>query len=179
MAAAAAAARERRREQLRRWEAAVAAAPPAQGPPQPPRARSVRFERAAEFRAVCAGADLAEARAMVRAGGRALLGGANADGISALHQVGGACGKGAGLQNGRGLEGAKDSCGEQRVKWGQGGKGAGLGKGRGFGIHEAAERGRGYRRGVAWEGAGLWGGRGVGRGAWQWERGGAYERGGA
>ncbi|XP_040550943.1 protein phosphatase 1 regulatory subunit 12C-like isoform X1 [Gallus gallus] len=87
MAAAAAAARERRREQLRRWEAAVAAAPPAQGPPQPPRARSVRFERAAEFRAVCAGADLAEARAMVRAGGRALLGGANADGISALHQA--------------------------------------------------------------------------------------------
>uniref|UniRef100_A0A669QAA9 Protein phosphatase 1 regulatory subunit 12C n=1 Tax=Phasianus colchicus TaxID=9054 RepID=A0A669QAA9_PHACC len=87
MAAAAAAARERRREQLRRWEAAVAAAPPSQGPPQPPRARSVRFERAAEFRAVCAGADLAEARAMVRAGGRALLGGANADGISALHQA--------------------------------------------------------------------------------------------
>ncbi|NXF85101.1 PP12C phosphatase, partial [Eubucco bourcierii] len=53
-----------------------------------PRARSVRFERAAEFRAVCAGAELAEARAMVRAGGgRALLGGANADGISALHQA--------------------------------------------------------------------------------------------
>ncbi|XP_051632046.1 LOW QUALITY PROTEIN: protein phosphatase 1 regulatory subunit 12C [Manacus candei] len=87
-AAAAAAARERRREQLRRWEAAAAAAaanpPVPAGPPRPPR---VRFERAAEFRAVCAGAELAEARAMVRAGGRALLGGANADGISALHQA--------------------------------------------------------------------------------------------
>ncbi|KAM9272152.1 protein phosphatase 1 regulatory subunit 12C, partial [Cariama cristata] len=83
-AMAAAAARERRREQLRRWEAAAAAAPPATAAP---RARAVRFERAAEFRAVCAGADLAEARAMVRAGGRALLGGANADGISALHQA--------------------------------------------------------------------------------------------
>ncbi|KAM6184454.1 LOW QUALITY PROTEIN: protein phosphatase 1 regulatory subunit 12C [Sarcoramphus papa] len=83
---AAAAARERRREQLRRWEAA-AAGPPAPPVPPAPRARAVRFERAAEFRAVCAGADLAEARAMVRAGGRALLGGANADGISALHQA--------------------------------------------------------------------------------------------
>ncbi|XP_074990987.1 protein phosphatase 1 regulatory subunit 12C isoform X2 [Calonectris borealis] len=87
MAAAAAAARERRREQLRRWEAAAAAAPPPPPAPPAPRARAVRFERAAEFRAVCAGADLAEARAMVRAGGRALLGGANADGISALHQA--------------------------------------------------------------------------------------------
>ncbi|XP_074875241.1 uncharacterized protein LOC142026232 isoform X2 [Buteo buteo] len=86
-AMAAAAARERRREQLRRWEAAAAAAPPAPPAPPAPRARAVRFERAAEFRAVCAGADLAEARAMVRAGGRALLGGANADGISALHQA--------------------------------------------------------------------------------------------
>ncbi|KAM9591731.1 LOW QUALITY PROTEIN: protein phosphatase 1 regulatory subunit 12C [Morphnus guianensis] len=84
---AAAAARERRREQLRRWEAAAAAAPPAPPPPRPRGPRAVRFERAAEFRAVCAGADLAEARAMVRAGGRALLGGANADGISALHQA--------------------------------------------------------------------------------------------
>ncbi|XP_050176379.1 LOW QUALITY PROTEIN: protein phosphatase 1 regulatory subunit 12C, partial [Myiozetetes cayanensis] len=88
-AAAAAAAQERRREQLRRWEEAVAAAaaanpPVPAGPPRPPQ---VRFERAAEFRAVCAGAELAEARAMVRAGGRALLGGANADGISALHQA--------------------------------------------------------------------------------------------
>ncbi|XP_064296581.1 protein phosphatase 1 regulatory subunit 12C-like, partial [Phalacrocorax carbo] len=68
-AAAAAAARERRREQLRRWEAAAAAAPPPPAAPPAPRARAVRFERAAEFRAVCAGADLAEARAMVRAGG--------------------------------------------------------------------------------------------------------------
>ncbi|XP_068855221.1 protein phosphatase 1 regulatory subunit 12C-like [Aphelocoma coerulescens] len=87
-AAAAAAARERRREQLRRWEEAAAAAPaPQEARPGPPR---VRFERAAEFRAVCAGAELAEARAMVMApegGGRALLGGANADGISALHQA--------------------------------------------------------------------------------------------
>ncbi|XP_068785291.1 protein phosphatase 1 regulatory subunit 12C [Struthio camelus] len=84
-AAAAAAARERRREQLRQWEAAAAAA--AAGPPRPPRARAVRFERAAEFLAACAGADLAEAAAMVRAGGRALLNGSNADGISALHQA--------------------------------------------------------------------------------------------
>ncbi|XP_058678736.1 LOW QUALITY PROTEIN: protein phosphatase 1 regulatory subunit 12C, partial [Ammospiza caudacuta] len=88
--AAAAAARERRREQLRRWEEAAAAAPgagEAAARPGPPR---VRFERQAEFRAVCAGAELAEARAMVMApegGGRALLGGANADGISALHQA--------------------------------------------------------------------------------------------
>ncbi|XP_030826501.1 protein phosphatase 1 regulatory subunit 12C, partial [Camarhynchus parvulus] len=89
-AAAAAAARERRREQLRRWEEAAEAAPgpgEAAARPGPPR---VRFERQAEFRAVCAGAELAEARAMVMApegGGRALLGGANADGISALHQA--------------------------------------------------------------------------------------------
>ncbi|XP_058715542.1 LOW QUALITY PROTEIN: protein phosphatase 1 regulatory subunit 12C [Poecile atricapillus] len=87
-AAAAAAARERRREQLRRWEEAAAAAPaPREERPGPAR---VRFERQAEFRAVCAGAELAEARAMVMApegGGRALLGGANADGISALHQA--------------------------------------------------------------------------------------------
>ncbi|XP_072777660.1 protein phosphatase 1 regulatory subunit 12C isoform X2 [Taeniopygia guttata] len=87
-AAAAAAARERRREQLRRWEEAAAAAPgPGEARPGPPR---VRFERQAEFRAACAGAELAEARAMVMApegGGRALLGGANADGISALHQA--------------------------------------------------------------------------------------------
>lgn len=106
MAAAAAAARERRREQLRRWEEAAAAAPgpgPAEAPARPPR---VRFERQAEFRAACAGAELAEARAMVMApegGGRALLGGANADGISALHQVGGASLRGRGLtEKGRG-----------------------------------------------------------------------------
>ncbi|XP_077645973.1 protein phosphatase 1 regulatory subunit 12C [Lonchura striata] len=87
-AAAAAAARERRREQLRRWEEAAAAAPgPGRARPGPAR---VRFERQAEFRAACAGAELAEARAMVMApegGGRALLGGANADGVSALHQA--------------------------------------------------------------------------------------------
>ncbi|CAN8178690.1 unnamed protein product [Coccothraustes coccothraustes] len=66
-AAAAAAARERRREQLRRWEEAAAAAAgagEAAARPGPPR---VRFERQAEFRAVCAGAELAEARAMVMA----------------------------------------------------------------------------------------------------------------
>ncbi|XP_038238090.2 protein phosphatase 1 regulatory subunit 12C isoform X2 [Dermochelys coriacea] len=86
---AAAAARERRREQLRQWEAA----PPPPCPPRPPRARAVRFERAAEFLAACAGGELGEARAMLRGGPGGerpvpgLVNGTNADGISALHQA--------------------------------------------------------------------------------------------
>jgi protein phosphatase 1 regulatory subunit 12C len=66
------------------------------------RARTVRFERAAEFLAACAGGDLDEARLMLRAAdpgpgvesdpaasppARAVLDSTNADGISALHQV--------------------------------------------------------------------------------------------
>ncbi|EDL75834.1 similar to protein phosphatase 1, regulatory subunit 12C [Rattus norvegicus] len=68
------------------------------------RARTVRFERAAEFLAACAGGDLDEARLMLRAAdpgpgsgaatdpavpppARAVLDSTNADGISALHQA--------------------------------------------------------------------------------------------
>lgn len=96
--AAATAARERRREQLRQWGARAGAEP---GPGER-RARTVRFERAAEFLAACAGGDLDEARLMLRAAdpgpgaepdpdapppARAVLDSTNADGISALHQV--------------------------------------------------------------------------------------------
>ncbi|XP_045435658.1 protein phosphatase 1 regulatory subunit 12C isoform X2 [Pipistrellus kuhlii] len=100
--AAAAAARERRREQLRQWGARAGAEP---GPGER-RVRTVRFERAAEFLAACAGGDLDEARLMLRAAGpdpdpdpgaepdpaapppaRAVLDSTNADGISALHQA--------------------------------------------------------------------------------------------
>lgn len=98
--AAAAAARERRREQLRQWGARAGGEP---GPGER-RARTVRFERAAEFLAACAGGDLDEARLMLRAAdpgpgtgteldpatpspSRAVLDSTNADGISALHQV--------------------------------------------------------------------------------------------
>uniref|UniRef100_A0A8C8Z2B6 Protein phosphatase 1 regulatory subunit n=1 Tax=Prolemur simus TaxID=1328070 RepID=A0A8C8Z2B6_PROSS len=95
---AAAAARERRREQLRQW-GARAGAEPGHGER---RARTVRFERAAEFLAACAGGDLDEARLMLRAAdpgpgaeldpaapppARAVLDSTNADGISALHQA--------------------------------------------------------------------------------------------
>ncbi|XP_031516240.1 protein phosphatase 1 regulatory subunit 12C [Papio anubis] len=95
--AAAAAARERRREQLRQWGARAGAEP---GPGER-RARTVRFERAAEFLAACAGGDLDEARLMLCAAdpgpgaeldpaapppARAVLDSTNADGISALHQ---------------------------------------------------------------------------------------------
>ncbi|CAO2627287.1 Protein phosphatase 1 regulatory subunit 12C [Lemmus lemmus] len=99
-AAAAAAARERRQEQLRQWGARAGAEP---GPGER-RARTVRFERAAEFLAACAGGDLDEARLMLRAADpgpgsgaasdpsvspsvRAVLDSTNADGISALHQA--------------------------------------------------------------------------------------------
>ncbi|XP_052026017.1 protein phosphatase 1 regulatory subunit 12C isoform X1 [Apodemus sylvaticus] len=99
-AAAAAAARERRQEQLRQWGARAGADP---GPGER-RARTVRFERAAEFLAACAGGDLDEARLMLRAAdpgsgsgaasdpavpppARAVLDSTNADGISALHQA--------------------------------------------------------------------------------------------
>ncbi|XP_048186137.1 protein phosphatase 1 regulatory subunit 12C isoform X2 [Perognathus longimembris pacificus] len=100
--AAAAAARERRREQLRQWGARASAEP---GPGER-RVRTVRFERAAEFLAACAGGDLDEARLMLRAAdpgpgpspgtepdpaapppARAVLDSTNADGISALHQA--------------------------------------------------------------------------------------------
>uniref|UniRef100_A0A8C9IX66 Protein phosphatase 1 regulatory subunit n=1 Tax=Piliocolobus tephrosceles TaxID=591936 RepID=A0A8C9IX66_9PRIM len=96
--AAAAAARERRREQLRQWGARAGAEP---GPGER-RARTVRFERAAEFLAACAGGDLDEARLMLCAAdpgpgaeldpaapppARAVLDSTNADGISALHQA--------------------------------------------------------------------------------------------
>ncbi|XP_012668922.1 protein phosphatase 1 regulatory subunit 12C isoform X2 [Otolemur garnettii] len=96
--AAASAARERRREQLRQWGARAGAEP---GPGER-RARTVRFERAAEFLAACAGGDLDEARLMLRATdpspgaeldpaapppARAVLDSTNADGISALHQA--------------------------------------------------------------------------------------------
>ncbi|KAF3815008.1 hypothetical protein GH733_017284 [Mirounga leonina] len=96
--AAAAAARERRREQLRQWGARAGAEP---GPGER-RARTVRFERAAEFLAACACGDLDEARLMLRAAdpgpgaeldpaapppARAVLDSTNADGISALHQA--------------------------------------------------------------------------------------------
>ncbi|KAG8520587.1 Protein phosphatase 1 regulatory subunit 12C, partial [Galemys pyrenaicus] len=96
--AAAAAARERRREQLRQWGARAGAEP---GPGER-RARTVRFERAAEFLAACAGGDLDEARLMLRAAepgpgadpdpaapppACAVLDSTNADGISALHQA--------------------------------------------------------------------------------------------
>ncbi|XP_053464007.1 protein phosphatase 1 regulatory subunit 12C isoform X3 [Nycticebus coucang] len=96
--AAAAAARERRREQLRQWGARAGAEPG----PEERRARTVRFERAAEFLAACAGGDLDEARLMLRAAdpspgaeldpaapppARAVLDSTNADGISALHQA--------------------------------------------------------------------------------------------
>ncbi|XP_039713103.1 protein phosphatase 1 regulatory subunit 12C isoform X3 [Pteropus medius] len=96
--AAAAAARERRREQLRQWGARAGGEP---GPGER-RARTVRFERAAEFLAACAGGDLDEARLMLRAAdpgpgteldpaapspARAVLDSTNADGISALHQA--------------------------------------------------------------------------------------------
>ncbi|XP_070414658.1 protein phosphatase 1 regulatory subunit 12C isoform X1 [Equus przewalskii] len=96
--AAAAAARERRREQLRQWGARAGAEPG----PGVRRARTVRFERAAEFLAACAGGDLDEARLMLRAAdpgpgaepdpaappsARAVLDSTNADGISALHQA--------------------------------------------------------------------------------------------
>ncbi|XP_019566516.2 protein phosphatase 1 regulatory subunit 12C isoform X2 [Rhinolophus sinicus] len=96
--AAATAARERRREQLRQWGARAGAEP---GPGER-RSRTVRFERAAEFLAACAGGDLDEARLMLRAAdpgpgaepdpaapppARAVLDSTNADGISALHQA--------------------------------------------------------------------------------------------
>uniref|UniRef100_A0A8D0GAQ6 Protein phosphatase 1 regulatory subunit 12C n=1 Tax=Sphenodon punctatus TaxID=8508 RepID=A0A8D0GAQ6_SPHPU len=76
-------ARARRREQLRSWaeaEAGRAEPGPERGPGR------VRFEAAAEFLACCAGAELGAARGMLRAD-PAAVNGANADGISALHQL--------------------------------------------------------------------------------------------
>nr|XP_033816695.1 protein phosphatase 1 regulatory subunit 12C isoform X2 [Geotrypetes seraphini] len=86
--AAAAQAKERRREQLRRWALSAAAQPSAPGPARAP-GRSVRFPRSARFLAACAGGDLTEARAMLRAAAQSerVIDGTNADGISALHQA--------------------------------------------------------------------------------------------
>uniref|UniRef100_A0A2K5BWD1 Protein phosphatase 1 regulatory subunit n=1 Tax=Aotus nancymaae TaxID=37293 RepID=A0A2K5BWD1_AOTNA len=67
--------RERRREQLRQWGRGRR------------RARTVRFERAAEFLAACAGGDLDGRLDPPRRAARAVLDSTNADGISALHQA--------------------------------------------------------------------------------------------
>ncbi|XP_051899074.1 protein phosphatase 1 regulatory subunit 12C-like [Pristis pectinata] len=90
-AAAAVAASEKRRQQLQRWRGSCTdleageprwrARPGAAGCSP----RRVRFEAAAEFLAACASGDAAEAGEMLRGG--ADVNGANADGISALHQA--------------------------------------------------------------------------------------------
>ncbi|KAM9299402.1 protein phosphatase 1 regulatory subunit 12C [Gastrophryne carolinensis] len=98
-AAAAAQAKERRREQLRQWARSCtnqeAPEPRWQRRKRQPEergdagGRSVRFERAAEFLAACAGGDLLEAEDMLRAAedGESIIDSTNADGISALHQA--------------------------------------------------------------------------------------------
>ncbi|KAM4650881.1 protein phosphatase 1 regulatory subunit 12C isoform 1-T1 [Discoglossus pictus] len=107
-AAAAAQAKERRREQLRQW--ARSCTNQEAGEPRWQRrkrrtgggkdeegdrgsqgegdGRTVRFERAAEFLAACAGGDLLEAEDMLRGeAGRDVIDSTNTDGISALHQA--------------------------------------------------------------------------------------------
>ncbi|XP_063292663.1 protein phosphatase 1 regulatory subunit 12C isoform X1 [Pelobates fuscus] len=113
-AAAAAQAKERRREQLRQWALSCtnqeAAEPrwqrrrrrrrPGSGKPEGDDGeergsqgdgdgeRTVRFERAAEFLAACAGGDLLEAEDMLRGeAGNEVIDSTNTDGISALHQA--------------------------------------------------------------------------------------------
>ncbi|MEE6482952.1 hypothetical protein FKM82_013388 [Ascaphus truei] len=104
-AAAAVQAKERRREQLRQWTRSCtnqeAAEPRWQRRRRRTRAgegergwqgdedgRSVRFERAAEFLAACAGGDLLEAEEMLRGeAGKEVIDSTNTDGISALHQA--------------------------------------------------------------------------------------------
>lgn len=105
-AAAAAQAKERRKEQLRQWARSCtnqeAAEPRWQrrkrrldergGRADGDAGRAVRFERAAEFLAACAGGDLLEAEEMLRGEERKeITDSTNTDGISALHQVRGLC----------------------------------------------------------------------------------------
>ncbi|XP_077313653.1 protein phosphatase 1 regulatory subunit 12C isoform X1 [Lithobates pipiens] len=101
-AAAAAQAKERRKEQLRQWARSCtnqeAAEPRWQrrkrrldergGRADGDAGRAVRFERAAEFLAACAGGDLLEAEEMLRGEERKeITDSTNTDGISALHQA--------------------------------------------------------------------------------------------
>ncbi|XP_073427175.1 protein phosphatase 1 regulatory subunit 12C isoform X2 [Dendrobates tinctorius] len=108
-AAAAAQAKERRKEQLRQWARSCtnqeAAEPRWQrrkrrtgdgkeedegepGSRGDGDGRTVRFERAAEFLAACAGGDLLEAEDMLRGqAGEEVIDSTNTDGISALHQA--------------------------------------------------------------------------------------------
>ncbi|XP_069598176.1 protein phosphatase 1 regulatory subunit 12C isoform X5 [Ranitomeya imitator] len=108
-AAAAAQAKERRKEQLRQWARSCTnqeAAEPRwqrrkrrtgdgkeedEGEPGnrgDGDGRTVRFERAAEFLAACAGGDLLEAEDMLRGpAGAEVIDSTNTDGISALHQA--------------------------------------------------------------------------------------------
>ncbi|XP_073512471.1 protein phosphatase 1 regulatory subunit 12C isoform X4 [Phyllobates terribilis] len=106
-AAAAAQAKERRKEQLRQWARSCTnqeAAEPRwqrrkrrtgegkeedeEEPGSRGDGRTVRFERAAEFLAACAGGDLLEAEDMLRGpAGAEVIDSTNTDGISALHQA--------------------------------------------------------------------------------------------
>ncbi|XP_075045834.1 protein phosphatase 1 regulatory subunit 12C isoform X3 [Mixophyes fleayi] len=107
-AAAAAQAKERRREQLRQWARSCTNQEAAEPRWQRRRrrtgdgkeedegergsgegdGRTVRFERAAEFLAACAGGDLLEAEEMLRGeSGKDVIDSTNTDGISALHQA--------------------------------------------------------------------------------------------
>ncbi|XP_075696030.1 protein phosphatase 1 regulatory subunit 12C isoform X5 [Rhinoderma darwinii] len=108
-AAAAAQAKERRREQLRQWARSCTNQEAAEPRWQRRRrrtgdgkeedegesgsrgegdGRTVRFERAAEFLAACAGGDLLEAEEMLRGeAGKEIIDSTNTDGISALHQA--------------------------------------------------------------------------------------------
>ncbi|KAM3923289.1 protein phosphatase 1 regulatory subunit 12C isoform 4-T4 [Leptodactylus fuscus] len=108
-AAAAAQAKERRKEQLRQWARSCTNQEAAEPRWQRRRrrtgdgkeedegetgsrgegdGRTVRFERAAEFLAACAGGDLLEAEEMLRGeAGKEIIDSTNTDGISALHQA--------------------------------------------------------------------------------------------
>ncbi|KAM8926946.1 protein phosphatase 1 regulatory subunit 12C isoform 2-T2 [Pelodytes ibericus] len=112
-AAAAAQAKERRREQLRQWALSCTNQEASEPRWQRRRrrgnragdgqeeeqdegergcmedgGRTVRFERAAEFLAACAGGDLLEAEEMLRGeSGKQVIDSTNTDGISALHQA--------------------------------------------------------------------------------------------
>ncbi|XP_044137638.1 protein phosphatase 1 regulatory subunit 12C isoform X4 [Bufo gargarizans] len=108
-AAAAAQAKERRKEQLRQWARSCTNQEAAEPRWQRRRrrtgdgkdeddgepgsrgegdGRTVRFERAAEFLAACAGGDLLEAGEMLRGeAGKEIIDSTNTDGISALHQA--------------------------------------------------------------------------------------------
>ncbi|XP_068097350.1 protein phosphatase 1 regulatory subunit 12C isoform X6 [Hyperolius riggenbachi] len=94
-AAAAAQAKERRREQIRQWALSCTNQETAEPRWQRRKrrqdgdaGRAVRFERAAEFLAACAGGDLLEAEEMLRGeDGKEIIDSTNTDGISALHQA--------------------------------------------------------------------------------------------